>query len=150
FLLDADLYVTPEAQMHRAKAVLSGTAEDAAARRQSCVQRIRKLRAVAGVSLAPEPQLHRMIRDLPMQQDAGVNEIIGLAQGIHAVDDTHSFVELIIQTLNVQRSVGMNNIVRVAALSPAWEPYVEELRAWLVERRPGIIEDFAPAVPFTA
>jgi hypothetical protein len=91
-----------------------------------------------------------MIRDLPHQQDAGVNEIIGLAQGINAVDDTHSFVKLIIETLNVQRSVGMNSIVRVAALSHAWEPYVEELRAWLVERKDEFIEDFKPEVPAVA
>lgn len=150
FLLDGDLYVTDEQQLERAKAVLSGTEEDAAARRQSCVNGIRKLRAAPGVLPAPEPQLHRMIRELPHQQDAGVNEIIGLAQGINAVDDTHSFVKLIIDTLNVQRSVGMNSIVRVAALSHAWEPYVEELRAWLMERQYEFIEDFSPAVPAAA
>lgn len=146
FLLDGDLYITPEKQLERANAVLSGTETHAIARRQSCVDGIRKLRATAGVSLAPEPQLHRMIRNLPPQQDAGDNEIIGLAQGIQAVDDTHSFVELIIQTLNVLRPVGMNSIVRVAALSPAWPAYVEELHAWLLERRPTVIEDFYPAV----
>lgn len=147
FLLDGDLYATGEEQLERAKAVLSGTEVDAAARRQSCIAGIRKLCATHGFASAPEPQLHRMIRDLPPQQDAGFNEIIDLAQGIQAVDDTHSFVELIIQTLNVHRSVGMNNIVRVAALSPAWNSYVEELRAWLVERRPAFIEEFAPPMP---
>jgi hypothetical protein len=83
-----------------------------------------------------------MIRDLPQQEDEGVNEIIELAHGIQAVDDTHSFVELIIQTLNVHRAVGMATIVRVAALSPAWGPYVEELRAWLTERRSAFVEEF--------
>lgn len=149
FLLDGDLYVTYEQQLERANAVLSGTEENATARRQSCIDGIRKLCASPGFAPAPEPQIHRMIRDLPHQQDSGVNEIIGLAQGIHAVDDTHSFVELIIQTLNVHRSVGMNNIVRVAALSPAWQPYVAELRAWLEERQSTFIEDFTPSIPST-
>lgn len=145
FLLDGDLYTTPEEQSIRANAVLSGTEDNAIQRRQICIDGIRKLRATVGVSRAPEPQLHRMIRDLPQQIDEGLNEIILLAQGIQAVDDTHSFVELIIEALNVQRPVGMSNIVRAAALSPAWNQYVEELRAWLEERRPGVIEDFEPA-----
>lgn len=147
FLLDGDRYVTQEEQLRRAKAVLTGTEENAEQRRQNCIDGIRKLRATPDVSLAPEPQLHRMIRNLPQQEDPGVNEIIGLAHDIQAVDDTHSFVELIIQTLNVHRSVGMANIVRVAALSPAWGPYVEELRAWLTERWPAFVEDLGAAVP---
>lgn len=145
FLLDGDLYVTPELQSERANAVLSGTEEYAVARRQSCLEGIRKLCAHAGVPPAPEAQLHRMIRDLSQQDDEGVNEIIDLAVGIEAVDDTHSFIELIVRTLNVHRPVGMNSIVKVAALSPAWEPYVAELREWLVTRRAGVIEDTATA-----
>jgi ABC-type lipoprotein export system ATPase subunit len=141
FLLDGDLYVTQEEQLFRAKAVLTGTEEHAKQRRQSCIDGIKKLCATTGVSLAPEPQLHRMIRELPQQKDDAANEIIGLANDIQAVNDTHSFVELIIQTLNVHRAVGMANIVRVAALSPAWEPYGEELRAWLTECRSDFVED---------
>lgn len=147
FLLDGDLYTTPELQLDRANAVLSGTEAHAAARRQSCLDGIRKLSAQAGAPPAPEAQLHRMIRNLPLQQDEGVNEIIGLAVGVEAVDDTHSFIELIVQTLNVYRPVGLGSIVKVAALSPDWEPYVAELREWLVARRPGVIEDMKVIAP---
>lgn len=147
FLLDGDLYVTQEEQLTRAKAVLTGTEEHAEQRRQSCIDGIKKLCATPDISLAPEPQLHRMIRGLPKQEDEGVNEIIGLAHDIQAVDDTHSFVELIIQTLNVHRAVGMAHIVRVAALSPAWGPYVEELRAWLTERRSAFVEELEATAP---
>jgi hypothetical protein len=150
FLLDGDVYITPEEQLARANAVLSGTESHAGARRQSCIDGIRKLRPTAGASLAPEPQLHRMIRQLPPQQDVCDNEIIGLAQDIQAVEDSHSFVQLIIQTLNVARPVGMSNIVRVAALSPAWSAYVEELRDWLIKHRREVIEDFEPAAPVPA
>jgi hypothetical protein len=140
FLLDGDRYTTQEDQLFRTEKVLTGTEEHAKQRRQSCIDGIKKLCATPGVSLAPEPQLHRMIRDLPLQEDNAVNEIITLAQDIQAVDDTHSFVVRIIQTLNVDRAVGMANIVRVAAYSPAWGPYVEELRIWLTERRSAFVE----------
>lgn len=141
YLLDGDLYVTRELQLDRANAVLSGTEAYAVARRQSCLEGIRKLCAQVGAPSAPEAQLHRMICNLPRQHDEGTNEIIDLAVGIEAVDDTHSFIELIVQTLNVHRPVGLNEIVKVAALSPAWELYVAELREWLVARRPGLIEE---------
>jgi hypothetical protein len=81
---------------------------------------------------------------LTVQKQEGENEIIELAKDIEAVDDTHSFIELIVQTLNVRRHVGLNTIVKVAALSPAWDPYVSELRQWLLARRPELIEDMEP------
>lgn len=146
FLLDGDLYVTQALQLERANAVLSGTEAHAAARRQTCLEGIRKLCAQAGPPPAPEAQLHRMIRDLPQQENEGMNEIINLAVGIEAVDDTHSFIGLIVQTLNVHRAVGLSSIVKVAALSPTWEPYVAELRDWLEARRPGLIEDIEAMV----
>ena len=140
FLLDGDVYATRELQLERANAVLSGTEDYAVARRQNCLAGIKKLCAQNGIPLAPEAQLHSMIRSLPQQEDNGFNEIINLAAEIEAVDDTHSLIELIIRTLNVHRPVGLSTIVKVAALSPAWEPYVAELRDWLTDRRPGLIE----------
>lgn len=150
FLLDGDLYVTQAHQLERVNAVLSGTEAHADARRQNCLNGIRKLCAEAGVAPAPEAQLHRMIRDLPEQEDQGINEIIDLAVGIEAVDDTHSFIEIIIQTLNVSRPVGLNTIVSVAALSPSWQLYVAELRQWLLARRPNLIEDIGATAPTAA
>lgn len=149
FLLDGDLYVTQEQQLERANAVLSGTEAHAEARRQSCIEGIRKLCPQADAPPAPEAQLHWMIRNLPQQQDEGMNEIINLAAGIEAVNDTHSFIELIVQTLNVNRPVGLNTIVKVAGLSPSWGPYVAELREWLTARRPELIEDSGALVQMT-
>ena len=150
FLLDGDLYITEQEQLTRANAVLSGTEEYALIRRRTCLNGISKLCAQGEAPAAPEAQLHRMIRHLPPQQDDGINEIIDLAVGIQAVDDTHSLIELIVRTLNVQRTVGLTQIVRVASLSPDWENYVAELREWLTVRRPGLIEELVPAAPVYA
>ncbi len=141
FLLDGDLYTTQESQAERANAVLSGTEAHAQARRDSCLAGIRKLCARGGIPPAPEAQIHRMIKGLPLGADDSTNEIISLAVDIEAVNDTHSFIELIISTLNVQRSAGLSAIVKVASLSPAWQPYVAELREWLTARRPRLVED---------
>lgn len=146
FLLDGDLYTTPQEQLTRAQAVLSGTEAHAEDRRDRCLRGIRKLCAQKGMPPAPEAQLHQMIRNLPQQEDEAVNEIIDLAVGIEAVDDTHSFIALIIQTLNVNRQVGLSAIVKAAALSPTWGAYVGELRAWIEAHRPALLEEMAPAL----
>lgn len=141
FLLDGDLFVLPEDQHERANAVLSGTESYAKSRRERCLDGIRKLCAQTGPPPAPETQLHWMIRNLPRQQDEGANEIIQLAISIEAVDNTHSFINLIVQTLNVHQLVGLNAIIKVAAMSFAWEPYVAELREWLINRKTMFMED---------
>ena len=151
FLLDGDLYTTEEEQLKRARAVLSGTEENAEARRFQIVEGTKKLRAPTGFSATPEAQLHRMIAELPGQGDGAVNEIISIAAEIQAVNDTHSFVDQIIRTLNVNRTVGLSQVVKVAALSPYWTDYVAELRDWLAARRQGVVEVFVQAaVPAVA
>lgn len=141
FLLDGDLYVSLEDQLERANAVLSGTEAHANERRQSCLEGIRKLCAQPSSLPAPETQLHWMIRNLPRQQDEETNEIIELAVSIEAVENTHSFINLIVQKLNVHNIVGLSAIVNVAAKSSAWESYVAELREWLLQRKLIHMED---------
>lgn len=146
FLLDGDLYVTPDSRLDRAKAVLTGTEAYAESRRERCLEGIKTLRAHDGAPAAPEAQIHRMIARLPTQSDGAMNEIIEIAVGLEAVGDVHLFVENIIRTLNVHRHSGFSSIVKTAAMSPDWEAYVQELRAWLVLQRPRVIEERAPAV----
>lgn len=141
FLLDGDVFITTEQQQKQAEAVLTGTEPNADKRRETLLKGVRKLCVKDHKNLAPEAQLHWMICNLPRQQDEAANEIIELASSIQAVDDTHSFISLIVQTLNVDSAVGLSNIVKVAALSHVWETYVLELHEWLLFRRPIFIED---------
>ncbi|WIX24655.1 hypothetical protein PUV44_18855 [Xanthomonas arboricola pv. corylina] len=121
FLLDGDVYATEDQRRERVNAVLTGTESSAPQRRQRCLEGIRKLNPASDAAAAPETQLHWMIRNLPPQDDTEGNEIIELAQGIEAVDDTHSFIELIISTLNINRAAGLSRIVDVASRSPHWQ-----------------------------
>lgn len=143
FLLDGDLYVTDNERLERVNKALSGTEGNADARRMQILGAIRTLSARPGPSPAPEAQLHQMIRGLAQQADVEVDEIVQIARGIQAVDDTHSFIGRIIETLNVDKAVGLSMIVRVASLSPLWPDYVSELRAWLVALRPEFLENAA-------
>lgn len=141
FLLDGDLYVTPEERLARANSVLSGTEPEAIDRRDKCLAGVKMLCAQPGTPAAPEAQVHRMIRELPPQSNEGDNEIINLAWSIAAVDNTHSLINLIIRTLNVHRTSGLSMIIRVAALSPLWAAYVAELREWITTMRAHVIEE---------
>jgi ABC-type lipoprotein export system ATPase subunit len=146
FLLDGDVYATEDQRRERVNAVLTGTEPSAPQRRKRCLDGIRKLNPASDAAAAPETQLHWMIRNLPPQDDTEGNEIIELAQGIEAVDDTHSFIELIISTLNVNRAAGLLRIVNVASRSPHWQPYVSELREWLELRQSNVIESDAESL----
>lgn len=84
-----------------------------------------------------------MICDLPQQADPGTNEIIELARSIEVVVDPHSFIDLIVQTLNMQRPVCLNKIVGAASISHRWAPYVAELREWINARRPEVLDELA-------
>lgn len=143
FLLDGDLYVTQEEQLARANKALSGTEADAQARRLQILGSIRKLCPQPRLSATPEAQIHGMVRNLANQEDEGVNEIVQIANMIQVVDDTHSFVGKIIDTLNIDRAVGLSKIVEVASLSPLWADYVQELRAWLAALQHEFLENAA-------
>lgn len=143
FLLDGDLYVTEDERLDRVNKALSGTEGNAQARRLQILGAVRKLCAQAGVAPAPEAQLHRMIKGLVQQADEAANEIIQIAHTINAVDDTHSFVGKIVESLNIDQAVGLSMIVRVASLSPQWPDYVQEIRAWLTCLRPEFLENAA-------
>lgn len=145
FLMDGDVYRDEEARLERVQEALAGTEEAAPVRRQSILRAIKMLNPADGVARAPEAQLHRMIRELFDNANAGdvnadAREIIDIAMEIHAVDDNHSFLNRIIETLNLDRAVGLAKIVEVAAASPRWPEYVLELNNWLVELRPDFEE----------
>ena len=143
FLLDGDLYVTDKERLERVNKALSGTEGNADARRMQILGAICTLLAQPGPLPSPEAQLHHMIRGLAQQTDIDSNEIIQIAFGIQAVDDAHSFIGKIIETLNVDKSVGLSMIVRVASLSEQWPSYVSELRSWLLALRPEFLENAA-------
>ncbi|MDZ5787378.1 AAA family ATPase [Stenotrophomonas maltophilia] len=147
FLLDGDVYASEHQRRERVNAVLTGTETSASERRERCLEGIRKLIPANDAAAAPETQLHWMIRSLPPQDDIEGTEIIELAQGIEAVDDTHSFIELIISTLNINRAAGLSRIVDVASRSPHWQLYVSELREWLELRQASVIESDTKPLP---
>lgn len=142
FLLDGDVQVTQEEQRARVNAALSGTEVDIEKRRNSCLEGMRKFCPQGDIHPAPEVQLHKMIKSLPLQLDEGMNEIIDIAMNIEVVDNNHEFIKKIIETLNVEYSVGYKMVVDVASQSTSWEPYVTELRQWLIEKKPKFIENY--------
>lgn len=140
FVLDGDVYTTPEEKLERTKSALSGTEADAADRRQQIVGAIRQFCPLVGLAQAPEPQLHMMIRTLPAPLDSEAQEIVQIANQIQVVDDTHSFIGKIIEALNNDRVVSLELIVRVASRSPHWQGYVQEVYDWLRALRAEFVE----------
>lgn len=140
FVLDGDLYATPEERQTRVNSALSGTEADAVVRRQEILGAIRMFRPFAGVEPAPEAQLHHMIRTLQGPFDEDQAEVVHVANQIAAVDDTHSFIGQITDALNFDRNVGLALIVKTASRSPLWADYVAEVSDWLQALRADYVE----------
>jgi len=138
FLQDGDVYVSDEVRLERLDAVLTGTEARTVARKQMILSAVAKFK---GIELAsPEVSLHQMVSTLDPEVHPESAEIIMLAREIEAVADNHSFTYQIIQTLDLETHVGNAKIVATASLSDRWQPYVAELRAWLVARRAQVLE----------
>lgn len=140
FVLDGDLYTTDAERLARIKKALSGTEADAADRRQQILGAIKMFQPMENVPPAPEAQLHRMIRTLAGPQEGEAAEVVHIARQIEVVDDNHSFVDRITEALNVDKNVGYAMIVNVAARSPEWPAYVQEISAWLFALRDEFVE----------
>lgn len=140
FVLDGDLYVTPDDRQTRVNSALSGTEADAVERRREILGAIRMFRPIAGIALDPEAQLHHMIRTLPGPFNNDEAEVVYVANQIEAVDDNHSFIGKITETLNFDRNVGLALIVKTASRSPQWAEYVAEVSNWLLAVRADYVE----------
>lgn len=128
FIIDGDLYATILEKKQRINAVLTGT--DFASRRN----KVTALRQISQFTLpqniGPEAYFHSLITILPLT-DIGVwNEIIGAAQDINAVPDTHHFIDDVIERLGYGK-YDYKEVVNLLSSLPFWSAYTQPIRTWL-------------------
>ena len=136
FLLDGDVYRTPEQRRARIAAVLTGNESNANSRRELVGNSFRELNP-GSQNISPEARLHQMIRALTHSNHM---EIVEIANTVEVVSDTHGLIGGIIDRLGLDAAVGCARIVDAAAESPEWAAYVAELQQWLQERRDSLVE----------
>ena len=81
---------------------------------------------------APEKHIWNMICNLP--DEFNREEIRQIALTIENAG-SHDYVNQIINRLGLDHSVGLSQVVSLAAKSEAWSEYVRPVREWLIDKR---------------
>jgi len=138
FVIDGDKYNTSDEQKKRIDNVLTGNSPQSEEMRSKALGYIRKFIIDNGFN--PEKFLHSLIVALPTQNSEEYNEIINVAKAIHATDNSHKYIDLIIEKMDDERSVGLKVITDLIALSDRWQSFGVEIKDWLSSKKPYIHE----------
>lgn len=135
FILDGDMYISEEDKMEKIKSALTGTTQENYEMREKLVDHITQFNLPDGV--APELFIHCLLKELSIP-----NQIVETAKEIQKVDNTHKYVDDIIERMNYQsKEVGLSKIIDVASKHGKWENFVAPIKKWLNARRDELIED---------
>ncbi|MEP6488601.1 AAA family ATPase [Microcoleus vaginatus GB2-A3] len=133
FILDGDRYRTQAEQKKCLSRVLTGDDETAKSRREVGCEKIKSLKLPADTN--PEKYIHSIIIGLNNTDNEEYNEIIEVAKEIISVDDDHKYVNLIIERLGWDRSVGLSKIIDLISSSNEWINYVADVKDWLESKK---------------
>lgn len=132
YVLDGDVLSEEDERKTQLEKVVSGTEEGREQFRERCVDGIRQFNPSSDFGLSPESQIHHMIRSLnPDDLSGNDREIYDISFDIEYEKDKHYLIGKIIDTLNVERSVGLSQIINLAARSNYWGSYTQQVRDWL-------------------
>ncbi|TWK90109.1 hypothetical protein CHCC20333_4247 [Bacillus paralicheniformis] len=135
FILDGDMFVSEEDKMKRIKKALTGTTQENYEMRDKLLKHITQFNLPD--SVAPEHFIHSLLKEL-----STLNQIVETAKDIQKVDNTHKYVDDIIERMNYQsKEVGLSKIIDVASQHEKWEHYIAPLKKWLKARRDELVED---------
>lgn len=136
FLLDGDVYRTSEEKVREINKVLTGTDERSEGYRQIALTRIRQFVLPEGEK--PEAHYHSIICDLDVDK-LSVSEselkIIEYAKYVSKPEDDHGFLNSVVDYAGYGREVGLSRLVDLICLSEEWKTIVEEVKAWIDERK---------------
>jgi ABC-type lipoprotein export system ATPase subunit len=142
FVIDGDVYKTSEDQRQRMKSALTGTTPRFKEMRDKALDYICKF--IIDNDFQPEKFLHSLIVTLPRQNSEEYNEIINVAKDIYITDDSHKYIDFIIERMDYERAVGLKVITDVIALSDRWHDFVVEVKDWLISKKEQINESIEP------
>jgi AAA15 family ATPase/GTPase len=132
FVLDGDIYSSHEEKMDKLDRVITGTDELSRDYKASAVQVIKQYNLPKNVK--PEPFLHQAISNILTHLNDEQQEIVDAAKDIVAVDESHQYIDDIINRLGLERSVGLSKIIDLVSTTDIWEDYTRDIRTWLEEK----------------
>lgn len=140
FILDGDIYQQEDEKLKQIKSVLTGSDPKTKERQTHAVKYIRQLTLENGD--APEECLHKLIRELtPEYPNNEYNEIIKVAKDINVSNESHNYINEIINRMDDERAVGLKKVIDVIAQSEKWNDLIKEIKEWLENKKPHVLEN---------
>lgn len=126
-LTDGDVYTTEEERRQQINGILTGDDPGAVARRAECIRYIHQFHLPANTS--PEKYIWEQLKN-----SVHNGELNNMARNINAVDDSHKYVDDIVNGIGLSRAVALSQIIHSLSQEPSWTNYVSELSDWAEER----------------
>lgn len=138
FVLDGDVYSTPMEKQQRLNKVITGTDDLSEGYRTQAIGVIKQYNLPQGVK--PEPYLHELICNIPNSDNEEFQEIIDAAVDIVVPDESHKYINDIIDRIGLERKVGLSKIIDLVATTEEWEKYTADIKEWLREKIEPLLE----------
>ncbi|HIF5803002.1 TPA: AAA family ATPase [Vibrio parahaemolyticus] len=138
FVLDGDVYSTQEQKIGQLNKVITGTDQLSEDYKAKAIGVIRQYNLPHGAK--PEPYLHELICNVGQSDNDEFQEIIEAAIEIVVVDESHKYINDIIDRLGLERKVGLSKIIDLVATTNAWDVYTAEIKEWLQDKIEPLLE----------
>jgi AAA15 family ATPase/GTPase len=138
FVLDGDVYSSEEKKSQQLKKVISGTDALSQGYRARAIKVIKQY--CLPNNTKPEPFLHDIICGIAHSQNEEHQEIIDAANDVVVADESHKYINDIIDRLGFDRSVGLSKIIDLVATTPEWSDYIADINVWLSEKIQPLLE----------
>lgn len=129
FVIDGDVYRTKEEKVDRIKKVVTGDDEQAIVYRSAALEKISQFTLPEGFT--PEQYFHRILIEMGDVGNPEYNEIIECAKEIVVENNSHNYIEELINRLNWERGTGLAKIIDLIAMSEQWDVYVDDVKKWM-------------------
>ena len=130
FVLDGDACRTEEEREKQLKKYYSGTEPDKEQKRDEVLRHISQLDLPDGE--LPEKYINHILREDIENQNA---EIVALAKSIIEPDDSHKYLDDIIDGLGDEESIGLYKVIEELSKHPEWKSYTKSVRNWLINEK---------------
>ena len=139
FILDGDVYTTEEEKIERLNKIITGTDQLSERYKEAALTSICQYNLPQ--NLKPEQYLHSIIRRMDQPDHPDRQEIIDAANQIFVVDESHKYIDDIIERLGIERGIGLNKIIDLVSLSPEWRDFTQEIQIWLRDKITPLLEN---------
>lgn len=127
-VLDGDIHRDHDEKKKQIKKVFSGTELDHDSKIEAA------LSAIVQYDLPEKISPEEYIFNLLLELDEG-DELTNCAKKITLANDTHDYVNCIVERMNQDRAIVLYQIVQEVAESEKWGDYIAAIRNWLLEKR---------------